>query len=109
VTDARFELEVMRPGGGSDRPPAPAGAERNTIDFGGTTAPGDYWARAAATRNGQALGLDGWTRFLVDSRDLELDNPAADPALLQELARHGRVLPDPPAAATLPPEEQVRL
>lgn len=95
VTNAGFELEVMRPGGGSDRPPAPGGAERNTIDFGGTTTPGDYWVRVAATKGGQALGLDGWARFLVDSRDLELDNPAADPALLQELAElsGGSVVP----------------
>jgi hypothetical protein len=102
VTNAGFELEVMRPGGGSDRPPAPGGAERNTIDYGGTTKPGDYWVRVAATKDRQALGLDGWTRFLVDSRDLELDNPAADPALLQELAElsGGSVYP-PEQLATL--------
>jgi len=95
VTDAVFDLEVRRPGGGSDRPGAPGGAERNTIDFSATAKPGDYWVRVAASKNGQALGLDGWTRFLVDSRDLELDNPAADPALLQELAElsGGSVVP----------------
>jgi hypothetical protein len=95
VKDAAFDLEVMRPSGGSDRLAAPGGADRNSVDFSGTSKAGDYWVRLAASKNGQALGLDGWTRFLVESRDLELDNPAADAALLAELAElsGGSVVP----------------
>lgn len=102
LTDAAFDLEVTRPDGGAEHPGAPGGTERNTIDFAGTTKPGDYWVRVAANRGGQAVGLDGWTRFLVDARDLELDNPAADPALLAELAElsGGSVIP-PEQLATL--------
>ena len=36
-------------------------------------------------RGGTSLGPDAVTRFVVDPRDLELDNPAADPALLADL------------------------
>ncbi|HEX6987296.1 MAG TPA: hypothetical protein VF170_18100, partial [Planctomycetaceae bacterium] len=102
VPDAAFALEVLRPNGNPDRLSAPGGAARNSIDFGGTTPPGDYWVRVAATKDGRSLGLDGWTRFLVDSRDLELDNPSADPALLAELAElsGGTVVP-PEQLATL--------
>lgn len=102
VLDGNFELEVLRPDGNRSSVSAPAGAERNSIEFGQTTAPGDYWVRVAASRDGRSLGLDGWTRFLVDLRDLELDNPAADPALLTELAElsGGTVIP-PEQLATL--------
>jgi hypothetical protein len=39
-----------------------------------------------ATRNGKAIGLPASARFIVDARDPELDNPAADPDLMTELA-----------------------
>jgi uncharacterized membrane protein len=102
VKDAAFEMQVLRPDGGSDRLPAPNGAERNTIDFSQATVAGDYWVRVGATKDGRSLGLDGWTRFLVDPRDLELDNPAADPALLAELAElSGGSVEPPEKIATL--------
>ena len=95
VLDADFEMEVLPPGGSASRLTAPSGAERNSVDFGQTSAPGDYWVRVGATQDGRSLGLDGWTRFLVELRDLELDNPAADPALMAELAElsGGTVVP----------------
>jgi hypothetical protein len=47
---------------------------------------GDYWVSVTArTKEGLPIG-DVTSRFLVDERDLELDNPAADHALLAELA-----------------------
>ncbi|MBA3313642.1 MAG: hypothetical protein H0T47_10200 [Planctomycetaceae bacterium] len=103
VTDAAFDIEVLKPTAGIDRLAAPGGAERNSIEFAQTTEPGDYWVRAAATNDGRSLGLDGWTRFLVDQRDLELDNPAADPALLHELAElsGGSVVPPEQLASLL--------
>lgn len=95
VIDANFEIEVLKPSAGADRLVAPGGGERNSIEYAQTTVPGDYWVRAAATKDGRSLGLDGWTRFLVDGRDLELDNPAADPGLLNDLAElsGGSVVP----------------
>lgn len=95
VLDADFEMEILPPEGSPSRLTAPGGAEQNSVDFGQTTIPGDYWVRVEATQDGSSLGLDGWTRFLVELRDLELDNPAADPALLAELAElsGGTVVP----------------
>ena len=47
---------------------------------------GDYWVSVTArSKDGQPIG-EAASRFLVDERDLELDNPAADHALLAELA-----------------------
>jgi hypothetical protein len=50
-----------------------------------TEAPGDYVLHVAATHNGMPVG-EARARFLVYEQDLELDNPAADRALLESLA-----------------------
>ncbi|MDP7278023.1 MAG: hypothetical protein QF363_21260, partial [Planctomycetaceae bacterium] len=36
---------------------------------------------------GESLGATALTRFLVNARDLELDDPAADPGLLAQIAQ----------------------
>lgn len=96
VLDARFELNIVPPEGEDIPIPAATGAARNEARFESTTAPGDYWVRVAAQQAGNSLGLDGWTRFLVEDRDFELDNPAADPGLLYDLAElsGGQVVPN---------------
>jgi hypothetical protein len=60
--------------------------ETHLAEFTATTKPGDYWVRVSGTKDGTSLGPDGWTRFLVSSRDLELDHPAADPELMRDIA-----------------------
>jgi hypothetical protein len=40
----------------------------------------------SAVREGKSYGLPTSTRFIVDARDAELDNPAADPELMSEIA-----------------------
>ena len=60
--------------------------DTHLADFTGTSEPGDYWVRVSGSKNGSSLGPDGWTRFLVNSRDLELDHPAADPELMKDIA-----------------------
>jgi hypothetical protein len=40
----------------------------------------------SAVRDGKAYGIPTSTRFIVDARDAELDNPAADPELMAEIA-----------------------
>ena len=47
-------------------------------------------------KNGQSLGFPAMTRFIVDSRDLELDNPAADPDLMNEIAALTGAVPQKP-------------
>jgi uncharacterized membrane protein len=56
--------------------------------------PGDYKVTVTATRNGQTFGSDS-TRFLVYQDDRELENPAADRALLRQIAEltGGEALP----------------
>ena len=92
LTDAGFAIEVTNPAGEITKLAARAKAGDARADRGvflaeatGTTVPGDYWVRVRATRGETLLG-DAYTRFVVDARDLELDNPAADPGLLRDLA-----------------------
>lgn len=49
---------------------------------------GDYWLRASirSARNSAAASKEGGARFLVESRNPELDNPAASPALMANIA-----------------------
>jgi len=60
--------------------------DRFVADFGDTTEPGDYWVRVRANRNGEPVGPMAITRFNVNSRDPELDSPAADPSMMREMA-----------------------
>lgn len=64
-------------------------------DFKQTAEPGIYRATVNATHEGQIIPGTATTRFLVDSRDIELDNPAADTALLKDIAKMtgGRMIP----------------
>ena len=41
--------------------------------------------RVRARKGEHELGFD-WARFIVDERNLELDNPAADPQLMEQIA-----------------------
>ncbi|NNJ26466.1 glutamine amidotransferase [Alienimonas chondri] len=99
IADAQFTIEVTAPDGEiatlSPRAAGPASPGLFRADAAGTDDPGDYWVRVRATKGGSMVGPDAITRFVVDPRDLELDNPAADPALLADLARvtGGSVVP----------------
>ena len=85
VDDAQFEAVVVRPDG-SRRPVRidRVGTAREGL-FLETDSPGDYAVEVAARRGTESLG-SARARFLVERRDLELDNPVADPSLLAGLA-----------------------
>lgn len=86
VPGAQFAVEVTRPDG-ERRPTGIRATETGgKADWSDTLQPGDYWVRLSARKDGQSLGLDVDTRFIVDPRDLELDQPNADYQLLQQLA-----------------------
>jgi len=51
-----------------------------------TQQPGDYWVRVSASTKEASLGVSALSRFIVDARDLEMDNPAADPETMNEIA-----------------------
>ncbi|MCR9200911.1 MAG: glutamine amidotransferase [Planctomycetaceae bacterium] len=86
IPGGAYELSVQNPNGESS-PVATRGVDsRGEGSYQDTMIPGDYWATVSTDAGGELGTLYSSTRFLVDARDPELDNPAADPALLRELA-----------------------
>ncbi len=97
VSGVSFAIEVLNPKG-RKQPVTPQQAGKDWFaDFADTAEPGDYWVTVTATKDGKMFGLPASTRFIVDARDLELDNPAADLDLMNELASLT-------GAAVVPPE-----
>jgi hypothetical protein len=85
-TDATFTVEVLTPKGEKRPVVAQKAGDESFAEFTGTDEPGDYWVTVSATRQGKPHGTPTSTRFIVDARDAELDNPAADPDLMSEIA-----------------------
>jgi len=98
LTNADFKIEVQQPDGTKKNVTVLRGGEEGLAEFTETQQPGDYWVTVSATQNGNPVGLPAMSRFIVDERDLELDNPAADPDLMAEIA-------DITGAASVPAEE----
>lgn len=86
IPDAQFAVNVTAPDGASHAVSPRRGDREQTAEVVQTEIPGDYWVRVEARQGGQSPGFDAYARFIVDDRDLELDNPAADPALLEEIS-----------------------
>ncbi|MFO0975772.1 MAG: glutamine amidotransferase [Planctomycetaceae bacterium] len=86
LADATFVVEVTDPQGKITPVTPRAAAGMSLGDFTDTLAPGDYWARVKASRNGEVIGGIGVTRFYVNARDPELDDPSADYSLLREVS-----------------------
>ncbi len=97
VQRVSFAVEVLNPKGKKQPVTAQQAGKEWFADYGDTAEPGDYWVTVTATKDGKMLGVVS-TRFIVDARDLELDNPAADLDLMNELAAAT-------GAAVIPPEE----
>lgn len=95
LADVDFEAKVIDPAGKETPIAALSGRDGSFGEFKRATEPGIYRVLVTAKKDGIEFGGQGRTRFLVDSSDPELDNPAADPSLLQELAQQtgGRVIP----------------
>ncbi len=86
IPDATFEVAVTDPTGKVHNLTPRSGPGLSLADFDQTMEPGDYWARVRASKNGQALAGIAVTRFHVNARDPELDNPTADFAMLREIS-----------------------
>lgn len=86
IPDAQYDVEVIKPGGETNKPMPQRLNVGGLAEFSQSAEPGDYWVRVSATKAGEALGVSAMTRFVVNTRDIELDNPAADPGLMSELA-----------------------
>lgn len=89
INHATFDVYVTDPDGTEHRADPRRIGDESHADFNRTAAAGDYWVRVVGMRDGRPLG-GAWTRFIVDARDLELDDPAADFDLLDALASSGR-------------------
>lgn len=55
-------------------------------DFSQTQEAGDYWVRVRAMKDGQPIAGIATTRFHVNARDPELDDPSSDFSLLREIS-----------------------
>lgn len=86
IRDATCSVEVLTPSGERVNATPQRFGDHGLAEFTQTEEPGDYWVLVQGTHNGQSLGLPASTRFVVDSRDLEMDNPAADPGMMAEIA-----------------------
>ncbi|MCG8584275.1 MAG: glutamine amidotransferase [Pirellulales bacterium] len=91
VTDANFDVKITEPDGTPRRVRLAKRSDhyRGIFPTGKAQtaglAAGDYLVEASATKQGKSLGT-ARVRFTVDSTDLELDNPVADPTLMRALA-----------------------
>jgi hypothetical protein len=85
VREAQFEAAVVMPDGHRRPVRLWRQGDQWTGSFLETELSGDYAIEVKAQADGQPLG-EARARFLVFVEELELDNPAADPALLANLA-----------------------
>ena len=99
IPNAEFQVEVQGP---QQSKPVPIASQKNAegaiAEFVSPAVPGDYWVTARATVEGKSAGIPTTTRFIVEARDPELDNPAADPDLMAEIA-------ELTGASVVPPEK----
>ena len=85
LATATFDIQVEQPDGTTISLRASRRGEKTVANFSETVASGDYRVTVAATDGGQLLGT-AQARFIVPDRDMELDQPAAEPTLLASLA-----------------------
>ncbi len=86
MRDATFDVTAVLPDG-SRRPLHVARQGNQTIGtFKDTQLPGDYTLLVKASRGGSTLG-EAKGRFLIYDQDLEMENPAPRPSLMQSLAK----------------------
>ncbi len=85
IDNAAFEVQIEKPDGSTvSVVPSPRG-DNLAGSFTETDLPGDYRVTVAASAGGNVLG-SAQARFTVPDRDMELDQPAAEPTLMASLA-----------------------
>jgi hypothetical protein len=87
IDDAVFKVEVTDPEGKKHSLTPQRSGFDHLARFLETRGAGDYQVHVEAEKNGQPIGLGADVRFIVYDHDLELHNPAADFALLEEIAK----------------------
>lgn len=86
LADVTFELSVTDPKGTSIPLTPRAGVGMSLADFTQTLDAGDYWVRIKASKDAQPIAGIATTRFHVNARDPELDDPSSDFSLLREIS-----------------------
>lgn len=87
ILDAKFDIEVTNPEGQKIPLAANLNGKSSFAEFRKTAKAGTYWVKVDGFKDDQQISLPAYARFIIDDRDIELDNPAADVARLEELAR----------------------
>lgn len=82
---AAFEVRVEKPDGSLETVIASRRGGASAGSFADTSAPGDYRITVTARNDGKSVGT-ATARFSVSDQDVELDQPAAEPAFLASLA-----------------------
>lgn len=101
LTGLKLDLKVEReepvdPKFSESLDPFLRGEEWQSTFYATQSPPGSYRVTAVATRAGQEIGRDS-ARFMINQDDRELENPAADRALLRSIA-------DASGGESVPPE-----
>ncbi|MFK7818000.1 MAG: hypothetical protein AB8G99_04735, partial [Planctomycetaceae bacterium] len=86
IEDISFEVRITNPDKEIALVPGFRSGDQFNAQFLDTNEPGDYLVGVSAQRNGEPFGAETFTRFIVDARDPELDNPSADHKLLQQIS-----------------------
>ena len=86
IAGATYRAQITLPDGEHRNVPLTRPADTVTGTLAEVRVAGDYTVEVTAFDRGETLGT-AQARFLVSPQDLELDNPAADPGLLQSLAQ----------------------
>jgi len=87
VPDASFDVKIIGPKDKTWPVTAQRSGSDSTARFTEQLEPGEYRVQVEASRNGQPIGFGTQVRFIVYEQDLELQNPAADMALLEEISK----------------------
>lgn len=86
LRDAEFEVQITSPDGRNEKITPRRLNDETTSEFSKTAEPGDYWVSVLARYKGKLIPYNAYSRFIVDSRDLELDYPSTDYEFLKELS-----------------------
>lgn len=85
LTQAEFDVQVQLPDGSQVAVRPARRGEKWVGSFDDTALPGDYRVTVAASSEGALIGT-AQARLNVPDRDMELDQPAAEPTLMASLA-----------------------
>jgi uncharacterized membrane protein len=86
LKSAEFEVQVDKPDGTTETVRVARRGDAAAGSFTGTSQPGDYKIAVSARDKGESVGA-ATARFSVSDQDVELDQPAAEPLLLAQLAK----------------------